>query len=76
MRSLRAVAAIPLLALVFAACGGSGTVSRKSPTSESAPKSAGDSDILAFKAPKLGGGEVDGGDLAGKDVAVWFWAPW
>lgn len=33
-------------------------------------------EVLRFTAPRLGGGTVDGRDLAGRDVAFWFWAPW
>jgi thiol-disulfide isomerase/thioredoxin len=33
-------------------------------------------EILAFTAPAVGGGEVDGADVAGHPVALWFWAPW
>ncbi len=32
--------------------------------------------LLDFRAPKLGGGHVAGSDFAGRDVAIWFWAPW
>lgn len=24
----------------------------------------------------VGGGQLKGGDLAGSDLALWFWAPW
>lgn len=33
-------------------------------------------EVLDFEAPLLGGGSLKGADLAGKDVAFWFWAPW
>ena len=33
-------------------------------------------ELLDFEAPLLGGGTFRGADLAGKDVAFWFWAPW
>ncbi|MGQ0678041.1 MAG: hypothetical protein ACT4OM_00015 [Actinomycetota bacterium] len=32
--------------------------------------------VLEFAAPRLGGGQVVGSELAGKDVAMFFWAPW
>jgi hypothetical protein len=32
--------------------------------------------VLAFTAPRLGGGTIEGADFAGRDVAFWFWAPW
>ena len=33
-------------------------------------------EALAFEAPLLEGGTFRGEDLAGTDVAFWFWAPW
>jgi hypothetical protein len=24
----------------------------------------------------VGGGQIDGAELAGRDLALWFWAPW
>ena len=29
-----------------------------------------------FTADLVGGGQLSGGDLAGRDVVLWFWAPW
>jgi hypothetical protein len=31
---------------------------------------------LDFSVPALGGGQIEGRELAGRDVALWFWAPW
>lgn len=31
---------------------------------------------LDFSLPDLNGGRVDGAELVGKDVVLWFWAPW
>lgn len=31
---------------------------------------------LRFSAPLLTGGGMRGDEYAGRDVAVWFWAPW
>ena len=31
---------------------------------------------MRFEAPKLGGGRVRGAEYSGRDVAIWFWAPW
>lgn len=44
------------------------------PTSAAQTSTA--SEILDFTAPKLGGGAIEGADFAGKDAAIWFWAPW
>ena len=29
-----------------------------------------------FVADQIGGGQIDANDLAGRDVVLWFWAPW
>jgi hypothetical protein len=31
---------------------------------------------LRFTAPRLGGGTVQGAVFAGRDLVMWFWAPW
>ena len=31
---------------------------------------------LDFSAKTVAGGQIEGGDLAGRDVVLWFWAPW
>lgn len=31
---------------------------------------------LAWTAPLVAGGQLNGGDLTGRDVVLWFWAPW
>jgi hypothetical protein len=33
-------------------------------------------EILDFEAPLVDGGTLEGAELAGAPVAVWFWAPW
>ncbi len=43
---------------------------------EATPKPATVPEILDFEAPLVGGGTLDGAELAGAPVAVWFWAPW
>lgn len=55
------------------------------PPTARAPSSGGDDgasapaavpEILDFRAPLVGGGTLEGAELAGAPVAVWFWAPW
>jgi hypothetical protein len=33
-------------------------------------------EILRFETPLVGGGALQGSELAGAPVALWFWAPW
>jgi hypothetical protein len=67
-----------LLALAFvASCSGGGeSVSFPKPSGEPAQAQSADADLMDFEAPRLGGGQVTGSELQGKDVALWFWAPW
>lgn len=39
------------------------------------PETAPLADVLDFTAPAVGGGKVAGSEFAGRDVAMWFWAP-
>lgn len=57
--------------VVFASACSSSTA----PPTADTPTSA-MAEVLDFSAPKLGGGTVEGTDYAGKDTAIWFWAPW
>lgn len=41
----------------------------------SAPSSSTDR-LFAFEAQQVTGGTYDGSQLSGRDVAIWFWAPW
>jgi hypothetical protein len=45
------------------------TVAAPGTTSAAVPEA------LAFKAPLVGGGELNLADYAGKPVLLWFWAP-
>ena len=57
--------ALAVLVLAGTACG------RDEPsTADASPE------VLAFEASLLDGGTFRGEDLAGTDVAFWFWAPW
>jgi len=60
-----AVVVLALLALTGTSCGAD------APSTPTASP-----EVLAFEAPLLDGGTFRGEDLAGKDVAFWFWAPW
>lgn len=87
---MRRFSALIALMVLFAACGSAGTQETAAPPSvapaptgpvpsDAAPPSAPASGPTAgpFAAvPAVGGGEVDGAALAGRDVALWFWAPW
>jgi hypothetical protein len=72
MRVTRWIAAAAVLCLLAAACASDPT---PAPGGTAEPR-GGSPDILDFEYPLLGGGTIRGADLAGKDVAFWFWAPW
>ena len=73
---------IGALAAVAVACSSADPVTANGPTgtavapSRSVRSPAGVPEVLDFSAPSLGGGSVNGSDYVGKDVAIWFWAPW
>jgi hypothetical protein len=63
--------------MLLAACSGGegGSVSFPAPTGEA--ETGVTAGFLDFEAPRLGGGsQVTGAELQGRDVALWFWAPW
>jgi hypothetical protein len=71
------------LALLLASCAASPPAGREpqeisgaGTTSPGAIEGAPTPQVLDFIAPRLGGGQVVGSELAGKDVAMFFWAPW
>jgi hypothetical protein len=72
-----------ILLLVAAACARA-PVDERPPAAAGSPSSTSRSQgappeaakVLRFEAPRLGGGVLRGADYAGKDVAIWFWAPW
>lgn len=69
-----------MVLLVSAACSGTGVDFPPLDEAGSGQESPRDPDVqpglLDFTAPRLGGGQVTGAELQGKDVAMWFWAPW
>jgi len=67
------------VALLAAACGGGGSpdaASSDGATSSGASSSGAASSAPAFVAAQLAGGELDSASFAGRDVVLWFWAPW
>jgi hypothetical protein len=69
---------VTLLAVaLLAACGGRADGGSATTASSGAHDSAAATapEVLAFTAPVVGGGELDGTSLAGRPVAFWFWAP-
>jgi len=47
------------------------------PSDAASPSAAASPAAGPFDAvPAVGGGQVDGAELAGRDLALWFWAPW
>ncbi|MGH9194405.1 MAG: hypothetical protein ACRD1T_01530 [Acidimicrobiia bacterium] len=78
MRIARIIGAA-LCAALFVSCSSERTspnaVTFESPKAKSSNAKFG-ANTLDFTAPKLGGGQVVGSEFVGKDVAIWFWAPW
>lgn len=75
---IRPVAALVAL-LLLASCGAEGGTESfpRQASEDSRPAAADNADLFQFAAPRLGGGsQVTGSELQGKDVALWFWAPW
>lgn len=67
-----------VLLLVATACGRTPVPERSPAASGSPPQSPepAPAKVLDFEAQKLGGGVLRGSDYVGKDMALWFWAPW
>jgi hypothetical protein len=65
----RSLAALALVALVTSCSSGDDSSPATTTTTAAASP-------LAFTAPTVGGGELDLADYAGRDVALWFWAPY
>ena len=70
---IRRLAAVLLL---VSACAQASTAPGQPTATSAATSGPAVPAILDFEAPLLDGGTFRGADLAGKDVAFWFWAPW
>lgn len=69
--------AAALLVLALAASCAPGSEAATFPGSARSPETvSADASWYDFSAPRLNGGRVTGEDLRGRDVALWFWAPW
>lgn len=66
--SRRTLAALVVLALLAAACGGV--------VEEAEFTAPADGPLLVGEFETLAGGTVDLDSLQGQDVVLWFWAPW
>ncbi len=62
------------LTFVAAACGTEGNSASDSVPSDDVPGEAGAP--LDFTVATADGGQLDFGTLEGRDVVLWFWAPW
>ena len=51
------------------------TATSSAPSTPEASAPAG-SELLAFTAPAVGGGELDASIHQGRPTLLWFWAPW
>ncbi|MFQ5557524.1 MAG: hypothetical protein ACE5GB_08480 [Acidimicrobiales bacterium] len=74
--------------LIAAACGGAGATEGATDATSADPGgpaaaddaaasggSAGEG-VLDFTGTTVDGTQIDFGDLAGRDLILWFWAPW
>ena len=64
----RFLAALALVTIVASCSSGD--------DSSSATTTAATSSPLAFSAPTVGGGELDLASYHGRNLALWFWAPY
>jgi hypothetical protein len=66
---IRAAAVAAILLVTLVACSDDGTAPASGTVSPAV-------ELLDFEAPTLDGSTFRGAELAGTDVAFWFWAPW
>jgi hypothetical protein len=84
VRFARAGPLLTIVLLVATACG-SDSGADANPPANSTLATAGEpsevpspdvAEALRFRAPLVGGGEIDLSTLAGQPVVMWFWAPY
>lgn len=69
------MAAVTLI-LLTAGCG-SGAAEGDTADAAGPPTTASETaQLLTFEAATVDGGRLAGSELVGRDVAIWFWAPW
>ena len=69
--------ALLLIGLSIATACGSNTDTQQTVATTTAPLGApAVPEALRFRAPLVGGGEIDASTLAGIPVVLWFWAPY
>jgi hypothetical protein len=75
----------PLLTIVLLVGTACGSDADANPPANSTPATVGEpsgvpspdvAEALRFRAPLVGGGEIDLSTLAGQPVVMWFWAPY
>lgn len=73
------LAAVAVVALVAAGCGDDGDdgagAGGEAAADDRATGSAG-AGLGDLTGDLVGGGQLDANDLVGRDVVLWFWAPW
>ena len=80
--SLKALGLTLTAAVALGACGSStaqtDTAAAGTATASNESAAPADDSGLATTVvlPSVSGGQIDFGDLAGKDTVLWFWAPW
>jgi opacity protein-like surface antigen len=88
---MRRLAALIVMAVLLAACGSTDAQESAEVQAAAEPSTTADagsagaatsgaasepSDGPFDAVPAVGGGQIDGTELAGRDLALWFWAPW
>lgn len=81
---MRRLAMLLLTAVALVGCGSASTQesAAAAPSTDAAAPAArpsavpADGDAPFGTVTAVGGGQIDGGDLVGRDLALWFWAPW